>query len=412
MRNTLLVIKHEIITTLSKRSFWVMTFIFPALIMGLSVGMQTIGTKAIEQAEEAASSVEQTTTGTPIGYVDEVGVLNSLPEWVPDGYLLSLPDIENAKKSLQDGLINQYYVIPENFYRTGNYILVDKNFQPLRSSGNAEIFETILSDALIEKDPLGAVLSNPTPKINGHALAPPSGLDEDDPFSFVVPMATMFIFFFVITTSGGFLLSSVTREKESRTAETLLTSLEPRQLMVGKVLGLGTVALLQMAIWLGGAIFALDKSNQLFSTLSNFSLPPGFVIWAFLFFIMGYFLYASILGSIGVLAPNAREGSQFTFVAILPLLVPLWFNYTFTESPDGVLAIILSLFPLTAPSSMMTRLAIVNVPTWQILLSLAGLTVTAYLFVLFAAKLFRADNLLSNEGLNWKRVMKEFRKNK
>ena len=289
---------------------------------------------------------------------------------------------------------------------------MDKNFQPLRSSGNAEIFETILSDALIEKDPLGAVLSNPTPKINGHALAPPSGLDDDDPFSFVVPMATMFIFFFVITTSGGFLLSSVTREKESRTAETLLTSLEPRQLMVGKVLGLGTVALLQMAIWLGGAIFALDKSNQLFSTLSNFSLPPGFVIWAFLFFIMGYFLYASILGSIGVLAPNAREGSQFTFVAILPLLVPLWFNYTFTESPDGVLAIILSLFPLTAPSSMMTRLAMVNVPTWQILLSLAGLTVTAYLFVLFAAKLFRADNLLSNEGLNWKRVMKEFRKNK
>ena len=65
MRNTILVIKHEIITTLSKRSFWVMTFIFPALIMGLSVGMQTIGTKAIEQAEEAASSVEQTVNRHP-----------------------------------------------------------------------------------------------------------------------------------------------------------------------------------------------------------------------------------------------------------------------------------------------------------------------------------------------------------
>jgi ABC-2 type transport system permease protein len=412
MRNTLLIIKHEILTTLSKRSFWVMTFIFPALIMGLSVGMQTIGTQAIQQAEEAASSVEQTVTGTPIGYVDEAGVLSSLPGWVPDGYLQSLPDLESAKASIQDGSITQYYVIPKDFYQTGDYILVDKNFQPLRSSGNAEIFETILSDALIEKDPLGTVLSNPTPKINGHALAPPSGLDKDDPFSFVVPMATMFIFFFVITTSGGFLLSSVTREKESRTAETLLTSLEPRQLMVGKVLGLGTVALLQMAIWLGGALFALDRSNQLFASLSNFTLPPGFVAWAFLFFILGYFLYASILGSIGVLAPNAREGSQFTFVAILPLLVPLWFNYTFTESPDGVLAVILSLFPLTAPSSMMTRLAIVSVPTWQILLSLVGLTVTAYLFVLFAARLFRADNLLSNEGLNWKRVVTEFKKKK
>jgi ABC-2 type transport system permease protein len=412
MHNIYLIIKHEIITTLGKRSFWVMTFIFPALILALSVGVQTVGTRAIEEATEKASSVEKATTGIAIGYVDESDVLAVLPGWVPVGYLESYPSLEAAQAALQAGEINQYYHIPPDFYETGEFTLVDRNFQPLRSSGNAEIFKNILSDALIEKDPLGSVLLNPTPQINGHALAPPSGPDEDDPFSYIVPMATLFIFFFVITTSGGFMLNSVTKEKENRTAETLLVSLDPRQLMVGKVIGLGAVALLQMSIWLGGALFSFDKSSQLFSTTTSLTLPPGFVILALLFFIFGYFLYASILGSIGVLAPNAREGGQFTFVAILPLLVPLWFNYSFTESPDGPVAVFLSLFPLTAPSSMITRLTTGNVPIWQIIASLVGLALTAYLFVLLASRLFRADTLLSSESLNWKRFTKEIQKKK
>jgi ABC-2 type transport system permease protein len=412
MRNTIIVIKHEIITTLGKRSFWIMTFLFPLVILGLSIGMQTIGTRAIEQAEEEASSIDRSAATMPIGYVDEVGILDSLPSWVPEGYLKSFPDRETAKSALESGEINQYYIIPASFYASGNYTLIDKNFQPLRSSGNAEIFENILSEQLIAKDPLGEVIHDPTSNINGHALAPPSGPDEDDPFAFVVPLATLFIFFFVITTSSGFLLTSVTKEKESQTAETLLVSLDPKQLMTGKIIGLGAVALLQMSVWLGGAIFALNNRNQLFDSASSFNLPSGFIFWAILFFIFGYFLYASILGAVGVLAPTAREGGQFTFVAILPLLVPLWFNYVFTESPNGPVAIFLSLFPLTAPSSMMSRLTNGNVPLWQLIVSLLALALTAYLIMMFSARLFSADNLLSTESISWGRVKSEFGRRK
>jgi len=410
MRNIFLVIKNEIITTLQKPSFWIMTFIFPILILGLSVGMQFIGTQAIEKAEEAASDVDQVASGVPIGFVDEAGLIESIPNWVPSGYLISYPNEISAKADLETGVIHQYYLLPEDFIESGDYLMVDRDFQPFRSSGNAEIFEEILYEIMIERDPLGQILENPTPKIKGHGLAPPKGLDKNDPLSFAVPMATLFIFFFVITSSGGFLLTSVTREKENRTAETLLVSLDPKQLMTGKVTGLGLVALLQMSIWLGGALFALDRSNEIFATAQSFILPNGFVIWALAFFVFGYFLYASILGSIGILAPNAREGSQFTFVAILPLLIPLWFNYAFTESPDGPIATFLSLFPLTAPSSMMTRLTTGNVPVWQIIISLTGLALTAYLFVMLSARLFRADNLLSSESFSLKRLTKGIRK--
>jgi ABC-2 type transport system permease protein len=203
------------------------------------------------------------------------------------------------------------------------------------------------------------------------------------------------------------MLNSVAAEKENRTAEILLTSLRPRELMLGKVIGLGFIALLQMAIWMGGGMFALERGSQLVELAAGFSLPPGFAIWAFLFFVLGYFLYSSAMGAIGTLSPNAREGGQYTFLVILPLLLPLWFNVAFTESPNGLVATSLSLFPLTAPTSMLTRLAAIEVPLWQVLVSLGGLAITTYFFILLSSRFFRADTLLSSEALNWKRLGRE-----
>ena len=140
------------------------------------------------------------------------------------------------------------------------------------------------------------------------------------------------------------------------------------------------------------------------------ALPPGFALWALLFFLGGYVVYSSALGALGALAPNMREGSQFTFVFLLPLLTPVWLNAIFTEQPDGLLATILSLFPLTAPTAMVARLAAGGVPFWQAAVSLIGLAVTAYFFVILATRFFRADTLLSSGSLSWRRIGSELRR--
>ncbi len=408
MRNTWIVVKREIVTTLSKRSFWVMTFLFPAFVILLSVGMQTVGNRAIEQADEAASSVEQNAAGQPVGYVDQAGVIATLPAWLPPGFYTPFPDEAAAQAAISNGESRQYFLIPADFIETGEYVLIDQDFQPMRGAGNAEIFEGVLRDNLIALEPLGSILSDPTPNVMGHAIAPAQAAEEESLLSFIVPFATMFIFFFTITSSSGFMLNSVAAEKENRTAEILLTSLRPRELMLGKVIGLGFIALLQMGIWMGGGMLALERGSQLVELAAGFSLPPGFTLWALLFFILGYFLYSSAMGAVGTLSPNAREGGQYTFLVILPLLLPLWFNVAFTESPNGLVATGLSLFPLTAPTSMLTRLAAAEVPLWQVLTSLGGLAVTTYFFVLISSRFFRADTLLSSEALNWKRLGREF----
>ncbi|MFC1996678.1 ABC transporter permease [Chloroflexota bacterium] len=403
MRNIHLVIKYEIVTTLRKRSFWILTFVFPAFILLLSVGTQTISSKAIEEAEEQASSAEyQASITSGVGYVDQAGVIKEIPTWIPADLFEYYHDANMAESDLKNGILRQYYLIPANFIETGEYLLIDSDYQPMRSTNNAEIFEEVIFSNLIALDKFGLLLDDPTPNIQYHQLLPTTKPDEENPLTFIVPFATLFIFFFTITTSSGFMLTSVTREKESRMAEILLVSIKPRELMLGKVIGLGCVALLQMSIWMGGAIFSLNHSSEFTDIASTFSLPPGFVIWGALFFLFGYFLYASLLGAIGALAPNAREGGQFTFIIILPLLIPLWFNVAFIQNPNGSVATFLSLFPLTS-ISMMTRITATSVPTWQILLSLGGLALTTYLIVLLAARFFKAETLLSADSISLNR---------
>jgi ABC-2 type transport system permease protein len=268
----------------------------------------------------------------------------------------------------------------------------------------------VLNVNLVGDTSLAALLRDPTPRVQRHALAPRQGVERDSPLAFWLPYAVMFVFFFSLTMSGSLLLQSVAKEKETRTAEVLLLSLRPRELMLGKMAGLGLVALFQLLIWAGGGLLLLDRGASFLGAAAPAALPPGFVVWILLYFAFGFAAYASALGAIGVLAPTAREGAQFTFLVMLPLMLPLWLNGVFANRPNGDLATFLSLFPPTAPLAMVTRLAVGSVPAWQPFVGLLGLAAMAYGMVLLSARLFRADTWLSYSSLSWRRIWQEVRK--
>jgi ABC-2 type transport system permease protein len=411
MRNILLVVKHEIVSTLGRRSFWVMVFLFPALILALSVGTQVMAQRSFEQEEESSLPGDDAAAVQAIGYVDEAGLIAQLPRGKAPERLRAFPDQAAAQAALEAGELEQYYRIPADFVETGDLVMVSARFTPLSSlAGGDYLFRYTLNYNLVKDERLTTVLMDPTPLVENRPLAPQGGTDTSSPLSFWVPYVTMFIFFFVITMSGGFMLQSVSKEKESRIVEVLLLSLRPRELMLGKVLGLGVVALLQMSVWGGVSLLGLSQRTLLTETAGAFALPPGFLAWGVLYFLLGYLLYASALGAIGALAPTAREGAQFTFIIMLPLMIPLWLNNVFTQTPNGGLATFLSLFPLTAPTSMVTRLMAGGVPVWQPAVGLVGLAATTYVFVLLSARFFRADTLLSSASLQWRRIVREFKR--
>jgi ABC-2 type transport system permease protein len=409
MRTIFLVTKHEILTTLARRSFWVMTFIFPAFIILLNVGSQVMARSMVDEVDMFSPGEEGDLPVEAIGYIDQAGVLQSLPPEFPHGLLAVYPDEAAARLALESGQIGGYYLIPEDYIASGEVVFVAANFRPF-GGGTDSLMEYLITYNLLEDPQSAAIAVNPVARLEQVNVTPESSQDVTNPLTFFVPFGTMFIFFFLITMSSGFMLQSVSKEKENRTVEVLLVSLRPRDLMLGKILGLSVVALLQLAFWFGGALLLLEQSQQLLQTASAFSLPPGFVIWGVLYFLFGYLMYASLMGAIGALAPSAREGGSITFLVLLPLMIPLWLNSVFMHSPHGALATILSLFPLTAPTTMMTRLSTGLVPAWQPILGLVLLAGTTYLVVLLAARFFRADTLLSGAALGWKRLVAEFRR--
>lgn len=420
MRNVFLVIKHEIVTMLSKPSFWVMTFLFPAAIIALSIGAQVLGRSSL--AEGGSNPiVDAAGNRAGIGYVDRSGLIERLPDQIEysgighslfvidAGSLRRFPDETSAQAALEAGEVGQYYIVPEDFLQTGALIMVDKNFNLFSSPNSSSLFEQVINFNLIGDAQRARALSDPTPNVDAQRLAPQQlKAGDDSNEAYFVPFGALFIFFFVLTMTSGFMLQSVAKEKENRVAEVLLVSLRPRDLMLGKMMGLGLIALLQIVLWAGGGLLVLGGGQSILAGLEQ--LPDNFLVWALLYFVLGYLLYAAILGAIGALAPNAREGSQFTFIAMLPLMIPLWLSNTFIQTPNDGLSVFLSLFPLTAPTSMITRLAAgAIVPLWQPIAGLIGLAITAYLFVLLSARFFRADTLLSASSLNWRRLLRQLR---
>jgi ABC-2 type transport system permease protein len=115
------------------------------------------------------------------------------------------------------------------------------------------------------------------------------------------------------------------------------------------------------------------------------------------------------MAAAGAISATAREAGQMTFLLIIPLMPTLMFGRMFLEETNHPLVLFLSLFPFSAPSAMVTRLAVSSVPLWQLVVSLIGVALTAYLFVVLAARFFRPGNLLSGASFSWQRLLKGWR---
>jgi ABC-2 type transport system permease protein len=406
-RNVWLVTRREFVVTISRRSFWLTTFLLPLALLALVVGMQVWAQRSL--SDEALPSAGQVQSGGAVGYVDESGILLRLPPGADDRALLGFADEASAHEALRQGQISNYYVVSSDYLRSGGLTLVQKAFRPLAAASVSPLLTYALGYNLAGGDRNAQLVAGPTLQVESKSLAPAEqGGGASGSLAFAVPTATLFILYLVLVMSGGFMLTSVVKEKENRTAEILLVSLRARDLMLGKILGLAGVALLQMAVWLGAGVVALGQARHAVESLGTYQLPGGFIPLTLVYFLLGFLLYASLFAALGVIARTVREASQLSYVALVPLIVPMLASSTLIENPQGGLAVALSLIPLTSPVAMVTRLAVEAVPIWQLAAGLVLLAAAAYAVVLLAARFFRVENLLSNRAFSWRRLAQQF----
>jgi ABC-2 type transport system permease protein len=401
MNKTLLVLKHEIITILSRPSFLFAIFGIP--IIGATVfiiaGQLSKGTSAQNILIQLISSPPTTQTE---GYIDQSGIIKVIPNSVQAGLLVSFPDEASAIQALENGKISAYYIIPTDYIQSGEITYIRPDFNPLGSSGQSALLEWILNVNLLGGDTQTATLLNGPSNTQKESLSPEPQRDANNMLTYFMPYAVMMLFYIIILSTASLMLSTVAKEKENRVMEILMVSVTPRQLLTGKVVGLGLVGLLQTITWVGTGRLLLARSGTTFNLPIAFQLPASFLIWGLIFFILGYAVYASLMAGLGALVPNLREASQATFVVIFPLVIPMFLNSVLINEPNSLLSVILSVFPFTAPVAMMTRLAAGGVPLWQTLLAAVLLAVTAVMVVRAVARMFHAQTILSGQPFSRK----------
>jgi ABC-2 type transport system permease protein len=401
MQKTLLVLKNELVNTLTSPSFLFAIFGVPLIALVI----YSLAAR-VQQDSQAASLVTEILSSPPQieaeGYIDQSGLIRSLPEAVPPGTLIAYPDEATAREALDIGEIGAYYIVPPDYLETGEIIYSRPDFNPITASDQARLFEWVVNVNLLGGDVQLASLLNGPLELKEQSLSPEPQRDQNNMLTFFLPYAVTMLFYITILGSASLLLSSVTKEKENRVLELLMTSINPTQMLSGKIIGLGLVGLLQTVLWVGTGRYLLSAGQGVFNLSAAFQLPASFLAWGLVFFLLGYVAYASLMAGLGALVPNLREASQASFFVILPMIIPLFLVNILIEDPHGTVSVILSLFPLTSPVTMMSRLASGGVPAWQPYLAAALLLLTCAIIVRAVARMFRAQTLLSGQPFNLK----------
>jgi ABC-2 type transport system permease protein len=416
MKKILLVLRYELITTLKRRSYLLLSFGFPILglivfaVISIVRGDNGKVTTLVNEISAGDLAVE--------GYVDQAGIIDVLPDDLPPGILKRYPSEAAAFQATEAGEIEAYYVIPQDYIETGSLIYVHPTITPMSSGGQEWTIGRTITLNLLEGDtaltekfwnPMDLEVTNlsPEPSYDRYAAedcTTPGPACQSSVLVRYIPFIMVVMFFVFLTQGAGLLLRNVTTEKQNHVIEILMLSVTPKQLMAGKLIGLGLASLLSTLTWLITGFTILRSGRGLLNLPSELSIPPTMLLWSLLFFLLGYALYASLMAGAGSLVPNLKEVTQATWAVITPLFAAYIVGLMASgEAPHGPLSTALSMFPLTAPIMMSMRLTVGGVPLWQVLTSLALLLLTTVLVIRAVAGFFHAQTLLSGQSFSARR---------
>jgi len=223
------------------------------------------------------------------------------------------------------------------------------------------------------------------------------GTREEKGAGFIASMIFFAVMYSTFIMYGYQNLRSVIEEKTNRIVELVIASVRPTELMLGKIIGIGLVGLTQYLVW---SLLAMNLSVPAIATMITAKdiglpvIPLSWIGYFILFFLLGYFLYASIYTAIGAPFNTDQEAQQLAMIPMM-FIVSAWiFFFPVMNNPNGSVAVFASLFPLTAPMMMFLRTTIADPPTWQVMLSILILIISAVAIAWIAGRIYRVGILM------------------
>jgi len=449
MRKLLAVIRHEYRKIVLKWSFLIGTLLFPFLMAGFAVVPAVIMSLKGEPTrmvivdrsgkiaprikenlsrEKIEAKAEKATKDSikDLNTTQQEKVKRSAEQMAEDfdfvEYSTDDKSLDQIRRELLDKVadneIDAYLIVPPNFEgpnavfefrsrKAGDFVASGS----FRDAVNDAVRSQRLADASISETKLH--------ELSQDVNFDEKGLDErgeekDSEGTFVAAFIIGLMIYITLAIYGQAIMSAVVEEKETRIAEILFSSTSPFILMLGKLIGVGLAGLTQLAIWIVSAVVVVAFGMAGLSAAGvDFAMPqitPLMVVFFFIFFLLGFFLYASIFALIGSMVTTVQEGGQFAFPAIMILLVAFYFSFAVIRDPNSDLSFWISIAPFLAPISMPVRILAEMPPFWQIALSALLNLVAITGVVWLAGRVYRTGMLMYGKRATIPEVIKWIRR--
>jgi ABC-2 type transport system permease protein len=421
MNKIWLIIQREYLTRVRKRTFIISTLLLPLLYLGLIFGTAYIGAKS--------------RTHLNVGVIDQSGFFNKgqfeRSNMADADSSLSLTIVNSSIDSLTSNYKNMGYdgfvVIPSTVnWETG---IKNVSFRSDKKFGDAEDqienrLNTIWSD--IKNEKLGIdqnkkdIISASRIKVKQEDT---KGKASNVGTAKGIAFFSGFMIYFILLVYGSQVMMGVMEEKTNRIAEVIVSSVKPFQLMLGKIIGIGLVALTQFVLWIAFVflIYNVTKASgtnndmmksvmeNIQNSFSNINLP--LILFCFTFyFLAGFFFYASLYAAIGsAVNEDMREAQSLSFPITMLVIFSIAILSVAIADPTGPVAFWGSIIPFSSPIIMMARIPFGvpgTVPWWQLFLSM-GLLVLGFIFTVWlSAKIYRTGILMYGKKPTWKEMIK------
>jgi ABC-2 type transport system permease protein len=433
MRKFLAVVKHEYRKIVLRWTFLLGTLLFPVIAAGLatvpaiifSIKGEATRIAVIDRLGKIAPRLKENLSAEKIEERAKQAQADSLKNLTPNQEEKMKRDMAQFQDSfkfidfdsegkaseqiraelaqkIRSGELDAYLLVPENYAdETARYEFFS------RKSGDFIVNETlkdaldnaVRSQRLADANISEAQLKNLSRKVNWDVKkVDEKGAEKGDAGGFWAGFIIAFMIYLNLAIYGQMIMGAVVEEKETRIAEILFSSAKPFQLMMGKLVGVALAGLTQFAIWVISAAVVIALLVP-YLAAGGFDLPlPEIsilaIVYFLIFFIIGFFLYASIFALIGSMVTTVQEGGQFAFLPIMLMLGGFYFSFAVVRDPNSSLSFWASVVPFIAPMTMPVRIITEMPPFWQIALSILvnGATIAALIWL--ASRVYRVGMLM------------------
>jgi len=387
MNKTFLIFRHEFLKTIRRTGFIILTLALPVLAL-LGIGIFHITSGIVKPPTEV----------TRIGYVDEAG---GFDQFTTQGNItfVRFDTSEAATQALIKKDITEYFVIPPDFISTGiiKRYTTQKEVTPPAATTTA-IKDFLSSNLLVGKVPSTIVARVEAPlKLVTTTLTSTGTVasEQGELTNLIIPGIFSFLLALSLAFSSAYVLQGLGEEKENRLMEILLSSVSTRQLITGKVLGIGTAGLAQVVVWVISIPLLLNlASSSIGGFISTIQIPANFLVLGIAYFILGYLLFAVLSAGVAAISATVREAQGLAGIFGIFAIAPFWFYSLLLLFPNSPIWVFFSIFPFSAPVLVMLRLGMTGVPAWQLITSMAVLVLSIVGGLLLAAKLLRTYILM------------------